>query len=218
MRKWPLIVAALYGLVLVLLFVPLGWVAFLPGWRQLGRMAGFMAAWQFWLIIVTLVVAQWVLLRVPVALVSGRPVRQRSVRATVAAATLMLALLAFGATLSIIEFCTRLEGAIGFPHAAAVAALAWLGWALYFRRCLKREPAAAGVARLQRFLWTGSILELLIAIPTHIVARHRDYCCAGLLTFLGLACGVSVMLFAFGPALLVLFVDRWKRLHPGRDC
>ena len=60
----------------------------------------------------------------------------------------------------------------------------------------------------------GSVLELLIAVPTHIVARHRDYCCAGLLTFIGLAMGVSVMLFAFGPVVLLLFAQRWQRLHP----
>ena len=70
------------------------------------------------------------------------------------------------------------------------------------------------MGKLKRFLWTGSILALLIAIPTHIVARHRDYCCAGYLTFIGLTCGISVMLFAFGPAVYFLFVERWKRLHP----
>jgi hypothetical protein len=58
---------------------------------------------------------------------------------------------------------------------------------------------------------------LLIAVPTHIVARCRDYCCAGFMTFLGLTMGVSVMLFAFGPALLFLFAERWKRLHPTPD-
>jgi hypothetical protein len=65
-----------------------------------------------------------------------------------------------------------------------------------------------------RALFKGSILELLIAVPTHIVARCRDYCCAGFMTFLGLTMGFSVMLFAFGPAVFFLFAERWKRLHP----
>jgi hypothetical protein len=79
------------------------------------------------------------------------------------------------------------------------------------------EPADM-VSRQCRALLKGSILELLIAVPTHVVARYRDYCCAGFLTFIGLTMGVSVMLFAYGPAVFFLFVERWKRLHPtGRN-
>jgi hypothetical protein len=51
-------------------------------------------------------------------------------------------------------------------------------------------------------------------VPTRMVARYRDYCCAGFLTFIGLTMGVSVMLFSFGPAVLLLYADRWRRLHP----
>ena len=72
------------------------------------------------------------------------------------------------------------------------------------------------VARQCRLLFHGSILELMIAVPTHIVARYRDYCCAGFMTFIGLTMGISVMLFAFGPALYFLFAERWRRLHPQR--
>jgi len=54
----------------------------------------------------------------------------------------------------------------------------------------------------------------LIAVPTHIAVRCRDYCCAGTLTFIGLTMGFSVMLFTFGPAVLVLFIQRWQKLHP----
>jgi len=60
----------------------------------------------------------------------------------------------------------------------------------------------------------GSILELLIAVPTYVVARYRDYCCGGFITFVGLAMGAAVMLFAYGPAVFYLFAERWKRLHP----
>jgi hypothetical protein len=62
----------------------------------------------------------------------------------------------------------------------------------------------------------GSFLELLIAVPTHIVARSRDYCCAGAYTFIGIALGLAVMLLSFGPGVFLLFVDRWKQRHPQR--
>lgn len=48
----------------------------------------------------------------------------------------------------------------------------------------------------------------------HVIVRHRNECCAGFLTFFGLTTGMAVMLFAFGPAVFVLFVQRWKKLHP----
>ena len=86
---------------------------------------------------------------------------------------------------------------------------------------LSTAPAVAPqpmdvVTRQCRYLLKGSILELLVAVPTHIVARARDYCCAGFWTFFGIAFGVSVMLFSFGPGVFFLFAARWKRLHPQR--
>jgi hypothetical protein len=35
------------------------------------------------------------------------------------------------------------------------------------------------------------------------------------MTFIGITFGLSVMLFSFGPAVFFLYVDRWRRLHPG---
>jgi hypothetical protein len=73
------------------------------------------------------------------------------------------------------------------------------------------------VSRQCLWLLKGSILELLIAVPTHIVARCRDYCRAGFMTFIGITLGISVMLFSFGPAVFFLYVARWRRLHPSKD-
>jgi hypothetical protein len=63
-------------------------------------------------------------------------------------------------------------------------------------------------------LLAGSILELLIAVPTHIIARWRNYCCAGFMTFWGLVTGLSVLLFAFGPGMFILFVRRLHSVTP----
>jgi hypothetical protein len=90
---------------------------------------------------------------------------------------------------------------------------AWCGWALIFFRLSRTTEPQDFVSRLCKSLLKGSILELLIAVPTHIVARYRDYCCAGFMTFIGLTLGISVMLFSFGPGVFFLFVARWRRLH-----
>jgi hypothetical protein len=90
----------------------------------------------------------------------------------------------------------------------------WGLWRSVFD-CLVCDSAhSLPVNRQSPLLLKGSILELVVAVPTHIVARHRDYCCAGFLTFCGIVFGVAVRLLSFGPAVFFLFVDRWKRLHP----
>lgn len=66
------------------------------------------------------------------------------------------------------------------------------------------------ILRQSRYLFRGSILELVVAVPAHILARHRDYCCAGAQTFIGIAFGISVMLFSFGPGVLFLCAERWR--------
>jgi hypothetical protein len=69
------------------------------------------------------------------------------------------------------------------------------------------------MSRICRFLVAGSILELLVAVPAHVLARSRSYCCAGAGTFWGIATGISVMLLAFGPAVFVLFARRYKATY-----
>ena len=217
MKKWSLTVAGLYGLAVLVLGMPLGWIAFADMWGGLGDyihdyLDDVVFDWYAWVVVAVMTLAQWALLRVPVAMASGRPVARRSIWSTVLASAFMMSLLVLTAVASIYETATRTPG-IRLDVAVAIGLLSWGGWAFYFHRVTSRLPAPEQVKKLRKHLWSGSVLELLIAIPTHIVARHRDYCCAGFMTFLGLICGFAVMLFAFGPALYFLFVDRWKRVH-----
>jgi hypothetical protein len=88
----------------------------------------------------------------------------------------------------------------------------WLVWAIIFRRATKSDEPNALVKRATRWLLRGSILELLIAVPSHVIVRRRDDCCAPAGTFWGIATGISVMLFCFGPGVFFLFVERFQRL------
>ncbi len=216
MKKWPLIVAGLYGLVLLTLFVPLLLIAFQPVIRVTDIQKALASGW-LWFPIVIMVLAQFALLRIPVHIASRRPVTRRPLLITIVAAAFMMGLLGFGAAGCVYEFLA--SGIIdeSFWWWVGAGAASWAFWAVYFHRSTKRAEPDQIVNRLRRFMRMGSILEFLIAIPTHIVARHRDYCCAGFMTFMGLACGISVMVFAFGPAVYFLFVERWKRLHPNHE-
>ena len=215
MKRWALIVAALYVAMLAVLTVPVAMLAFAPD-LGLGQAAAIYLCWPYWLWLAVMFVSQLALLTVPVGVAGLRPVARGPVRRTVLAGGLMAGGLAVGAFLSLYEFVFRDQGSGNWSGwtAFALGALAWCIWALVFFRMSRRAEPTDVVSRQCRLLLKGSVLELLIAVPTHIVARYRNYCCAGFMTFIGLSMGVSVMLFAFGPAVFVLFVERWKRLHP----
>src|SRR5208282_2822413 len=90
----------------------------------------------------------------------------------------------------------------------------WLIWSIIFRRATQSDEPDALLKRSTRWLLRGSILELLVAVPSHVIVRRRDDCCAPAGTFWGIATGISVMLLCFGPGVFFLFVERCKRLQP----
>ena len=89
----------------------------------------------------------------------------------------------------------------------------WMVWGLIFYRATREDDAASMSARATRWLLRGSILNLLVAVPTHVVVRHRDDCCAPAASFAGMVTGISVMLLSFGPGVLFLFAARRRRLR-----
>ncbi len=218
MKNWALIIVAVYGCILVVLTLPVVLLAFAP---QLGLDEAIKAfgAWGYWLWIAVMLLGQAALLAVPVRVANRRPVTQRALFWPVLAAGLMMGGLAVGAIYSILEF--GLRDSIpdwAWSSTMAVGVIVWGIWATVFYRAGRSAEPQGVVSRQCRLLLKGSILELLIAVPTHIVARYRDYCCAGAMTFIGIALGISVMLFSFGPAVFFLYADRWRRLHPQPPC
>jgi hypothetical protein len=219
MKHWALIVAALYLAILVILTIPVILLAFMPGAKP-AQAAEVYSTWPYWLWLAVMVISQFTLLTVPVRVAGRRPITRGSVWRTVLATGLMAGGLAAGALLSIGEFVYA-DHLFDYDWEGwsilILALLTWCFWSLIFVRMSGSTPPADLISRQCRWLFKGSILELLIAVPTHIVARWRDYCCAGAMTFLGLTMGISVMLFAFGPAVLFLFMERWRRLHPAEE-
>ncbi len=221
MKRWAWVVAGLYLLILVALTVPVTALAFFStkvdgGQPKLGDIVLIYSNWPYWLWVGVMVLSQAALLSVPVRVASRRPMAHRSLWLTVGAAGLMMGALAVGAIYSVYEFIFREKGPANWLGWLALAAglVIWCAWTVLFFRSSRDGDPTDAVSRQCRLLLKGSILELLIAVPTHIVARSRDYCCAGFMTFLGLTMGISVMLFSFGPAVFFLYADRWKRLHP----
>jgi hypothetical protein len=103
----------------------------------------------------------------------------------------------------------------GIANILGLLLIAWLVWGLVFYHFAKADEPQTLVQRGTRWLLRGSILELLVAIPSHIILRQRSECCAPFATFWGLASGISVMLVAFGPGVLFLFAARMRRGRAG---
>jgi hypothetical protein len=224
MKRWALLVAVLY-LVLLAPAVNLAWMAAFPNtaMRAVTDPAAWPAAYRqtlewiidsyLWVLPVLLVVTQLCLLVVPVRLGQGRPTSRRWLAWPLLGALLATLVLAAGTYLCIDEALNAggaMEGLDGL--ALLAAACLWLPYALLFGFYTGGREPRTTMQHVVHGLVAGSILELLVAVPTHVLARSRHYCCAGFSTFVGIAAGAAVMLLAFGPAVLWLFARRYRRL------
>jgi hypothetical protein len=213
MKRWALLVAVLYGAIICLLLPPVYRLAFASQARPAQMGSLFRAQWWLWLVVMAL--GQGALLAVPVRVASRRPVTRAPLAITIVTGALMMSALVVGAFCSIYEFGFHDAGGHWTVWTALGLGLAaWCIWGWIFFRMSRLAETGDFVSRMCQWLFKGSILELLVAVPTHIVARYRDYCCAGVMTFIGLTMGMSVMLFSFGPGVFFLFAARWQRLHP----
>lgn len=213
MKSWHLVVVGLYVLILALLTLPVLTVGI--GVQPTADMVGStFGHWRYWAWLLAMAASQLALLALPVRVASRRPVTRGALWPTIAAGAAAMAVLGGGVLLSL--FPLAVGDRDGPPWAlwgiaAAVLGL-WAFWGVVFHRLSRTQAPLDFVSNLCARLVRGSILELLVAVPCHIFVRCREYCCAGVYTMAGLAMGLSIMLFAFGPAVYFLFVARARLL------
>ena len=93
------------------------------------------------------------------------------------------------------------------------AVAVWIAWSVIFALIARqRDPASVGM-RLHRLLIVGSVLELLVAVPSHIIVRRRGDCCGGFVTGTGICLGVAVAIVSFGPTVLLLYHRRCQEIR-----
>ena len=224
MKRWAAVTVLLYVAILALLALPLGVVAF-DKFLDFDLESAF-DLWSnpgLWIWLAFAGLAQAALLVVPVRAQSKRPLTRKAIIWPVLAGLAMLLLMVAGMSLVAWETVLRIHDATDSSFEAKVIiicasflvlALIWLSWAILFGfYCGRNEPRTV-VSRLVRMLLAGSILELLVSVPAHVYARSKDDCCGGMGTVWGLAAGISVMLFAFGPTVFVLFARRVRSIRP----
>ena len=198
-------------------------------------------AWGYWLWLAVLAGGQALLLLLPLKIAERRLPARRPLRVPVIVTAFFLANLCFAGIFSLLcaIFTDRAFNLFNwFAFLAAtpnqpgqsnnndsgwsvlfsmisLALVFWLIWGVVFRNFARQDDPDALLKRITRWLLRGSILELLIAVPSHVIVRRRDDCCAPAGTFWGIATGISIMLLCFGPGVFYLFVERFNRLKPG---
>ncbi len=101
-------------------------------------------------------------------------------------------------------------------HLLGLLGIFWMIWALVFHSFAKSGDADTLSRRITQWLLRGSILELLVAVPCHIVTRQREDCCAPMASFWGIVTGLCVMLMSFGPGVFFLFARRIRQKQARR--
>src|ERR1700690_1604539 len=148
MKRWALIVAALYVAILAVLTVPAGLLAFVPQAKLADGVKVYLW-WPYWLWLVVMFASQFALLAIPVRVASLRPVTRGPIWRTVLAGGLMAGGLATGAFLSLYEFVFRDQGHknwVGWT-AITLGVLTWGVWALVFSRMNRNAQSADIVSR-----------------------------------------------------------------------
>ena len=206
MRNWGIVVTAFYALILIVLAgagVP--WLAdSLNWWESFG---------PAWIGVAAMVAGQALLLFLSVDS-SFRMRRQRAhIKVTATLVGFMVAFLFMGLFMTLAVTPTvdqKLFSWLGFVPAnfevaavVAAALLIWAAWGVVFYLYSRRSSNVVQTA--VNWLITGSVLELLIVVPCHIIVRHKNDCTAPYVSAYGVASGIAVMLLAFGPSVLFLY-------------
>lgn len=215
MRNWGIIITAFYAFVVTILMVP--GVAFLleePSWRDAFAVYH---SWLTWVWVGILVGGQAVILVVSVDSSWKRLKPRQHILVSLATIALLLGLLLFAAVWSLLAGVLGdeiFEGPFQVLVDSQLKILAWwfglwLLWGIVFFLYVWEMPQRA--VRVVSWLLRGSVLELLIAVPCHIIVRHRDDCSAPGVTAFGIATGIAIMLLSFGPSVLFLYKKRMKQ-------
>ncbi|HET7221462.1 MAG TPA: hypothetical protein VFJ02_25575 [Vicinamibacterales bacterium] len=215
MRRWGLVVSLFYAALVFALLIP--GVILLAGedWRKAYSIYvddGW--GWVWWGVVL---IAGEVLMFLPVDR-TWRKLRPRThVAVTAAGMGAAVALLTFGfitIPFAAIYGDKDWPGRMGnlVEHVFISLLILWSMWGVVFYAYYRRRPAR--MARALNWLIRGSILELLIAVPAHVIVRRRNDCSAPIVTGFGIITGTAIMLMCLGPGVVALYKRRMQRYRP----
>jgi hypothetical protein len=214
MRKWGIVISVVYAVIVLGLLAPIG-ILLVGDTSSLSELfskdlPGVFAEWLVWVPIVAVLAGQAILLFLSVD-TSFKKLRPRAhIAVSVAVTSMLFGLLAFAAFYSV-GFAIRGDkfGDVFLATEANVLgvwAALWVLWGILFYLYFRNSSRVT--ERAVSWLLKGSVLELLIAVPCHVIVRRRGDCSAPVATSFGIVTGIAVMLLSFGPSVLLLYKKR----------
>jgi hypothetical protein len=137
---------------------------------------------------------------------TGRPMKSASVGVGFAVMLLSVGLLY--SVLDLVRPVGESKG-IGQWLFLLIPLILWCFWSVIFWVYWRRGDYYTGTSRVIRGLIAGSVLELFVAVPIYATRQDECYCARG--SYAGLIFGTTVLLWAFGPGVFLLFVEEKHR-------
>jgi hypothetical protein len=214
MRRWGIVITLVYALIVLGLLVPIFVILFgghgplSPDfYKAMREVCGW---WGLWLPVAVVLAGQAILLFLSVDTSFKRLKPRSHIAVSCVAASMLFALLTF-AGLSSLGAAVYSDKFLDRYWASAIQVLGvwgilWVLWGIVFYLYLRNSLEVT--TRAVSWLLKGSVLELLIAVPCHVIVRRRGDCSAPAATSFGIVAGIAVMLLSFGPSVLLLYKKR----------
>jgi hypothetical protein len=214
MRKWGVIVTLFYTLIVLGLLLPVAALLVIDNrpfltefYKAAAWFYGYLGSWILFAIVLS---GEAILLFLSVD-TSFKHLKPRAhIVISHIVASMLFALLTFAVIASL---DATVKGTSIFDrHMSSATQLIgfcgglWLLWGILFY--LYFRDSIDVTTRLVSWLLKGSVLELLIAVPCHVIVRRRHDCSAPIVTSFGIVTGIAVMLLCFGPSVLLLYKKR----------
>jgi hypothetical protein len=137
-----------------------------------------------------------------------RPIKRSHLIIPAAVGALLMALLSAGMGLALAELYYLQDDNWAAAAWLTIVITSWFFWGFVFLYVYSRyaNPGQT-LTRMTGTILSGSLFVLLVTIPAHIVVSKRPGCFVGLGTAMGIGAGLVVMLWAFGPGLVLLFLN-----------
>jgi len=170
------------------------------------------------LVVGLILLAQWAFLRPMTAWWASPVATKRTVRSSIYAASAMAMLLTVGLIALILEFPDSWEPLLNHGIEGALTLwsgmlLLWALWAWVFFVYWRQGDTYTKLGRLIRGLVVGSLLETVVAVPAHVWATQQRQCYCARGTYTTLVLAGTVLLWAFGPGIIMLYYRERFRRH-----
>jgi hypothetical protein len=118
-----------------------------------------------------------------------RPIKRHRLFLPILVASFMLTILVASLFMSFMELF-RIEDMIWTSYVFwALMVLSWVAWGFLLYIYTREIDLFPALKRLTKIVFTGSLLELLASVPSHIIVSRRPGCFVGFYTYIGIIGG-----------------------------